>query len=155
MNKKFMEHAVSLALNGLKSTGHGPFGAVIVKNNDIIGTGINNVTLLNDPTAHAEVSAIRDACHNLNDFSLKGCEIYTTCEPCPMCLGAIMWSRIDRIYFGATREDAARIDFDDRKFYDEIAKPPHLREIPMTSLARENCLEIFRAWTQLNDKKHY
>lgn len=150
-----MELAISLALDGIRSKGHGPFGAVIVKNGDVVGTGINNVTLDNDPTAHAEVCAIRDACKNIKDFSLKGCEIYTTCEPCPMCLGAIFWARLDRIYFGATRDDAALINFDDHKFYEEIAKPPQMREVPMNALSRADCLTIFNAWVLLSEKVHY
>src|SRR5579871_2440334 len=114
MNERFMQLSIELALEGIEKKGFGPFGAVVVKGDEVLGAGSNMVTTSYDPTAHAEISAIRQACFRLKDFSLKGCDIYTSCEPCPMCLGAIYWARLDRVYFGDTREDAAMVNFDDR-----------------------------------------
>lgn len=155
MQQRFMEMAIERARASALEVGHGPFGAVVVKGDDIVGIGINSVTGTNDPTAHAEVCAIRNACSTLNTFSLEGCEIYTTCEPCPMCLGAIYWAHLGRIYFGATRLDAARINFDDSFIYDEIAKPIPLRRVPMLQMMRDQCLPIFTAWEKNSDKVHY
>src|SRR6187402_191609 len=122
MNKEFMLEAIELSFQGQRAGKGGPFGAVVVKDGKIIGRGFNQVTSNNDPTAHAEVVAIRDACKNLNDFQLAGCEIYTSCEPCPMCLGAIYWARPDKVYYANTRQDAADIDFDDSMIYEELEK---------------------------------
>jgi guanine deaminase len=155
MDQKFMQMAIDLALNGIRHQGHGPFGAVIVKDNEVVGRGTNQVTSTIDPTAHAEVVAIRDACRTLGLFSLSGCEIYTSCEPCPMCLGAIYWARLDRIYFGATRNDAARVNFDDHHFYEEMRLAPKDRAVPMLNLMQPECQKIFAAWESLATKIHY
>lgn len=155
MNEKFMRVSIELALEGIANKGHGPFGAVIVKDDSLIGFGTNRVTSTNDPTAHAEICAIREACQTLNTFCLSGCEIYTSCEPCPMCLGAIYWARLDRIFYGATRADAARVNFDDHLFYEEINKTPELRIIPMIGLMRTECIKVFDAWAAYETKIPY
>jgi len=153
--EKFMQEAIEIGLVGMRSNQGGPFGCVIVKNNEIVGRGHNKVVGTNDPTAHAEITAIRDACKNLNDFQLENCEVYTTCEPCPMCLGAIYWARPKVIYYGNTRKDAADIGFDDSLIYDEIAQSLDKRIIPIHSMGREQALEMFKEWTSKNDKKAY
>ena len=154
MKNKFMERAIALSLESVKSGG-GPFGAVIIKNNEIISEGMNRVTKNNDPTAHGEIIAIRNACKNLNDFSLKGCELYTSCEPCPMCLSAIYWSRIDKIYYANTRDDAKKIDFDDSLIYSELAKKIKERKIPTTQLMRNEALQGFKLWKNTENKVKY
>ena len=141
----FMRRAILLSRENVKRGG-GPFGAVIVKAGEIVGEGFNRVTATNDPTAHAEVVAIRDACQRLGAFSLAGCEIYTSCEPCPMCLSAIYWARLDRIWFANTKVDAAAIEFDDHFIYDELAKPAAHRAIPMKPMLRDEALAAFRDW---------
>jgi len=141
----FMRRAIELSRENVKRGG-GPFGAVIVRRGEVVGEGFNRVTATNDPTAHAEVVAIRDACQRLGTFSLNGCEIYTSCEPCPMCLSAIYWARIDRIWFANTKVDAAAIDFDDHFIYDELAKDAAHRAIPMQPMLREEALAAFREW---------
>lgn len=141
----FMRRAIELSRENVRRGG-GPFGAVIVKAGQIVGEGFNRVTATNDPTAHAEVVAIRNACERLGSFSLAGCEIYTSCEPCPMCLSAIYWARLDRIWFANTKVDAAAIEFDDHFIYDELAKDPSRRAIPMTGMLREEALAAFRDW---------
>lgn len=151
----FMKTAIDIAMKNLHSGNGGPFGAVVVKEREIVGLGVNEVTSKMDPTAHAEIQAIRQACIKLNDFSLAGAEIYTSCEPCPMCLGAIFWSRIDKIYFGATKEDAALISFDDHNFYEELKKPMGDRSIPMEKIMRNDCIKLFDAWSKKNDRVHY
>ena len=150
-----MREAIALSLNGMKNGEGGPFGCVIVKNGIVIGRGNNRVTSTNDPTAHAEVVAIRDACRHLNSFQLEGCTIYTSCEPCPMCLGAIYWARPDRIVYACTREDAAAIDFDDDFLYKELVAPMSERRIPIVPLLREEGLVVFREWKNKGDKKGY
>lgn len=155
MNQRFMQVSMELALEGMKKKGHGPFGAVVVKGSEIIGFGTNQVTSTLDPTAHAEICAIRDASIRLKDFSLKGCEIYTSCEPCPMCLGAIYWARLDKIYYGATRVDAAKVNFDDHHFYEELKKIPSERIIPMVQMMRTECMKLFDAWETLGEKISY
>lgn len=155
MNPEFMRLAIEIATDGVKKKGTGPFGAVIVKGGELVGIGTNNVTRGLDPTAHAEICAIRDACLRLRTFSLSGLEIYTSCEPCPMCMGAIYWARLDKVYYGATRADAAKINFDDHHFYEEIKKHPKDRKIPMNQIMREECIKIFDAWTSLDEKVHY
>ncbi len=155
INPDFMQLAIDLALEGINNEQSGPFGAVIVKQGEIIGVGTNRVTSSKDPTAHAEVSAIRNACLKLNNFSLAGCEIYTSCEPCPMCLGAIFWARLDKIYYAANRADAARANFDDSLFYEEIKKAPEQRLIPMTQIMHQESLKIFSAWDQNTNKIPY
>ena len=141
----FMRRAIQLSRENVQRGG-GPFGAVIVKGGEIVGEGFNRVTVTNDPTAHAEVVAIRDACGRLGTFSLSGCEIYTSCEPCPMCLSAIYWARLDRIWFANTKVDAAAIKFDDHFIYDELAKDAAQRAIPMTPMLRDEALAAFRDW---------
>lgn len=155
MNPEFMQLAIEIAVDGVKKKGSGPFGAVVVKGGELVGIGTNQVTKNLDPTAHAEVCAIRDACQRLRTFSLSGLEIYTSCEPCPMCLGAIYWARLDRVYYGASRDDAAKIQFDDHHFYEEMKKQPSERQVPMKQIMREECLKIFDAWTSLDEKIHY
>ena len=150
--KIFMERAVELSLKGSSEGKGGPFGAVIVKNGKIIGEAYNQVTSTNDPTAHAEVMAIRDACKNLNSFDLTDCEIYTSCEPCPMCLGAIYWSKVVKIYYGHSREDAKKTGFDDAFIYDEIPLPLSERKIEMIQLGQKEALKVFEMW-DVNEKK--
>lgn len=155
INQDFMHEAISLADKGMTKTGGGPFGAIIVKENQIVGRGNNRVTINNDPTAHAEITAIREACQNLETFSLNGCEIYTSCEPCPMCLGAIYWARLDKIYYAADQKDAAKIGFDDENFYEELAKPFSERKVPMVQLLRDDAVKVFKAWDENPDKVMY
>ncbi len=145
IKKKFMLRAIELSRSSVK-LGGGPFGCVIVKNNKIIAEGCNEVTVLNDPTAHAEIVTIRKACKNINDFNLKGSEIYTSCEPCPMCLSAIYWSHIDKIYYGNTRLDAAKIGFDDDFIYNELNKELSIREIPMEQVYKDEASKAFLDW---------
>ena len=152
--EKYMKEAIKLSVENVEKGG-GPFGAVIVKDGEIIARGANRVTSSNDPTAHAEVTAIREAAKALNTFNLKGCEIYTSCEPCPMCLAAIYWARIDRIYFGNTKTDAKNIGFDDSFIYEEIEKPINKRTIQTTQLLRDEALQAFRKWDKLEGKVEY
>ena len=152
--KKFMARAIELSINSANTIG-GPFGSVIVKNDKIIAEGSNTVTSSNDPTAHGEIVAIREACQNLNTFDLSGCEIYTSCEPCPMCLSAIYWSRLDKIYYANTREDAKNIDFDDSFIYTEIPKKIDDRKIKMVQMLREEALKAFKIWDKKVDKIKY
>ena len=151
----FMQEAINLAKKGMKSGLGGPFGAVVVKNGKIIGKGNNRVTSDNDPTAHAEISAIRDACKNLNSFQLEDCDIYTSCEPCPMCLGAIYWARPRAVYYAATKDDAADIGFDDEFIYKEMAVPIVERKIPMKQLLRDKAKSVFEEWKNKDDKIDY
>ena len=153
--EEFMKAAVELAVSGVNSNAGGPFGCVVVKDGKIIGKGYNKVTSSNDPTAHAEITAIREACDQHNSFQLDGCEIYTTCEPCPMCLGAIYWARPDKVYYGADQKDAASIGFDDAFIYDEIPLPINQRNIPFEQLGSEFTLEPFKVWTEKEDKIEY
>lgn len=150
-----MRQAINLALENIRRGTGGPFGAVVVKDGQVVGTGFNTVTNSNDPTAHAEVNAIRDACRNLNNFQLDACTIYSSCEPCPMCLGAIYWARIDKLYFAATREDAAKANFDDSLIYKEIELSIQERKIPNINILRDEALPIFREWETLEDKIRY
>jgi guanine deaminase len=152
MDNRFMARAIQLSVENVRSGRGGPFGAVVVKDGGIVAEGVNQVTANNDPTAHAEVLAIRDACHKLNLFELKGCDLYTSCEPCPMCLGAIYWARMDKVYFGSLAEDAAKIGFDDSAIYEELSQPYSQRGIPMIPMMREEALAAFRAWEE-NPKK--
>ena len=154
MSNKFMERAIELSIDSVKSGG-GPFGSVIVKDNKIISEGMNRVTKNNDPTAHGEIVAIRNACKNLNDFHLKGCELYTSCEPCPLCLSAIYWARIDKVYYANTRNDAQKIDFDDSFIYSELAKKINQRKIPMIQLMRDKALKGFKLWKNTENKVKY
>jgi guanine deaminase len=154
-NSQFMQMAIDLSLQNIQSGKGGPFGAVIVKNGAIVATGCNRVTSTNDPTAHAEIVAIREACRVLQTFQLKGCELYTSCEPCPMCLGAIYWARVDRIYYGSTKTDAAQIGFDDLFIYEELELPMSDRHLPTIPLMREEALAAFRAWDSQVDQVEY
>jgi len=149
--EKFMQEAILLAFENIKNGG-GPFAALVVKNGKIVGKGANRVTANNDPTAHAEVMAIRDACKNLATFQLTDCEIYTTCEPCPMCLGAIYWARPTKIYYAANKADAAAINFDDKFIYEEIEKPVGKRKIPALELLRTAGIKVFEEWK--NNEQH-
>ena len=155
MSANFMRRAISLALGNIRSGRGGPFAAVIVKDGRIIAEGTNRVTSTNDPTAHAEVVAIREACRALGDFQLAGCDLYTTCEPCPMCLGAIYWARPARIFYAGTAADAAAAGFDDAFIYEELKHPPASRRVPMTQLLRDESLAIFSAWKQQENKTPY
>lgn len=155
MNNEFMQEAIRLALEGMQQGCGGPFGAVIVKNDKIIGRGYNQVLNTLDPTAHAEIVAIREACQKIGDFSLANCEVYASCEPCPMCLAALYWARVEKIYYGATQTDAQAIGFDDALFYREIIKTPTERQIPMYELMRPEALAAFTQWEQKIDKICY
>ena len=155
MDNPFMARAIQLSLDNVLSGKGGPFGAVIVKNGEILAEGVNRVTAINDPTAHAEVVAIREACAKLRAFELTDCEIYTSCEPCPMCLGAIYWARLARVYFGNLASDASKIGFDDSFIYREIAQVLRKRSIPMVPMMREQALAAFRAWQEKPDKTPY
>jgi len=150
-----MEEAIRLALDSVASGRGGPFGAVVVKDGQIVGRGANEVTLTNDPTAHAEIVAIRDACRSLGVFHLGGCELYASCEPCPMCLSAIYWARIDRYYFGCTAQDAAAIQFADDFIRHELSVPPQERSIPAIPLMRSEALAAFSAWQARADRVAY
>ena len=153
-SKNFMTRAIELSLASVRSNG-GPFGCVIVKNNEIIAEGSNKVTIINDPTAHAEIVTIRKACKALNNFNLEGTEMYTSCEPCPMCLSAIYWSHIDKIYYSNTRLDAAKIGFDDNYIYNELSKQLSQRKIPMQQLNQEDAIKVFKEWELKPDKTKY
>lgn len=150
-----MMEAIKLAEYGVKQSSGGPFGCVVVKNNQIVGRGYNKVTSINDPTAHAEIVAIREACTTLNSFQLEDCEIYTTCEPCPMCLGAIYWARPKIIYYASNREDAAAIGFDDSMIYEQMNTKMEDRKIPIRSVGRNLAKDLFKNWYNNPDKIEY
>lgn len=152
--EELMRKAIELSIESVRNGG-GPFGAVIAREGEIIAEGSNGVTIYNDPTAHAEVTVIRKACEKLGNFELKGCEIYTSCEPCPMCLGAIYWAHLDKIYYANDRKDAADIGFDDDFIYQEIEVKPQYRKKPSEILMREEGLEAFRIWNKKTDKIEY
>ena len=152
---KYIREAIEMARQGMDLGDGGPFGCVIVKDGQVVGRGNNRVTSSNDPTAHAEVVAIREACKALGDFQLNGCVLYTSCEPCPMCLGAIYWARPDRIVFACTREDAADAGFDDQLIYDELPLPYTERRIPTEHALRSEGLSVFNAWKEKEDKVKY
>ena len=154
MNKKFMSSAIELSIESV-NRGTGPFGAVIVKDDKIIAEGFNTVTLIKDPTSHAEIVAIRSACKKLNNFILDDCILYTTCEPCPMCLSAIYWARINKIFYANTRNDAQKIDFSDALIYQELNKSIKERKIPMHQMMREDALKAFEMWDNKVDKVKY
>ncbi|MCP3931348.1 MAG: nucleoside deaminase [Bacteroidetes bacterium] len=154
-DRKYMFEAIRLAKEGMNKQGVGPFGAIVVKNGEIIGRGVNQVTSDNDPTAHAEVIAIRDACKTLGHFQLEDCIIYSSCEPCPMCLGAIYWARPEKLFYACSREDAAAINFDDALIYREISLEPEDRKIPGIQLLREEGKEVFKQWVKKEDKLLY
>lgn len=151
----FLRAAISLSLEKMQANEGGPFGAVIVRDGEIIGRGWNRVIATNDPTAHAELVAIRDACAQVKTFSLAGCELYASCEPCPMCLAAILWARLDGVHYAASGDDAAAAGFDDQHLYDEIRKPMHERSLPMQQALREEALAAMRAWMNKADRVPY
>ena len=149
-----MTRAIELSIESVNSGG-GPFGSIIVKNDKVIAEGSNKVTLNNDPTAHGEIVAIRKACKSLNNFNLSGCELYSTCEPCPMCLSAIYWAHIDKVYYANTRNDAQKIDFDDSLIYSELLTNVKKRKIPMFQMMRDEALKAFELWDKKTDKVKY
>lgn len=151
---KFMLRAIELSISSANGTG-GPFGCVMVKDDKIIAEGSNKVTFSNDPTAHAEIVAIREACKKLNTFNLSGCDLYASCEPCPMCLSAIYWSHVDNIFYANTREDAKKINFDDSLIYSEISKKNEDRKIPIKQILRDEALKAFEIWNKKTDKIEY
>jgi guanine deaminase len=155
MNKAFMREAIRLSIRTMRRGQGGPFGAVVVRGGRIVGRGCNDVISTNDPTAHAEVVAIRDACRRLKTFQLDDCELYTSCEPCPMCLSAIYWARLKKIWYANTRKDAARIEFDDEFIYREVAKPMSARKLLMKQLLRNEALAAFKEWAAKPDKIRY
>jgi tRNA(Arg) A34 adenosine deaminase TadA len=155
MKPEFMRAAIRLSLAKMRANCGGPFGAVVVRHGKIIARGWNQVTSTNDPTAHAEVTAIRTACKKLKTFQLDDCELYTSCEPCPMCLAAIYWARLKKVYFANTRQDAAKISFDDDLIYRELAQPVSRRKVPMKQLLRPEALKVFAEWKTKADKIHY
>jgi tRNA(Arg) A34 adenosine deaminase TadA len=155
IHEKMMRRAIELAHIGMESNNGGPFGCVIARGESIVGEGNNRVTSTNDPTAHAEVVAIRDACSRMETFELSGCTVYTSCEPCPMCLGAILWARPDAVYFAGTREDAAEAGFDDEHFYTQLALSNDERDLPLQNLLREDARAVFRSWIEKPDKVEY
>lgn len=153
-DRKFMRQAIDLSIENVHNGG-GPFGAVIVRDGEVVATGVNNVVPHCDPTAHAEVSAIRKACQRVGDFKLDGCTIYTSCEPCPMCLSAIYWAGIERIFYGNTKQDAEDINFSDKFIYEELALPMTERHVPAVNMMRDEALEAFRDWQNKSDKMEY
>lgn len=155
MRSEFMQRAISLAIENVRAGRGGPFGAVVVKDGQIIAEGANCVTSTNDPTAHAEMTAIRTACRVLGAFQLSACDIYTSCEPCPMCLGAMYWARPARVFYACTAGDAAEFGFDDSFIYQQLWLPPDQRKIPMRPLLREEAMAAFRAWREKTDKIPY
>jgi tRNA(Arg) A34 adenosine deaminase TadA len=155
LNSQLMREAIALSQESVRSGKGGPFGAVIVKEGKIIAQAHNQVTSTNDPTAHAEIVAIREACRSLQTFHLKGCELYTSCEPCPMCLGAIYWARLEKVYYANTKADAAQIGFDDQFIYDELNLPLAQRHLPMIQLMRQQALLAFQEWAEKTDKLEY
>ena len=155
MKTKFMREAIRLSLQKMRRNDGGPFGAVVVRRGKIVGRGWNQVTSTNDPTAHAEVIAIREACRRLKTFQLDDCELYASCEPCPMCLVAGYWARLRKIYYATTRRDAAKIGFDDDFIYREVARPVSRRKVPMKQMLRNEALEVFAEWKNKADKIQY
>ncbi len=155
MQLDFLREAIRLSIEKMHAGQGGPFGAVVARDGEIVGRGWNQVTSANDPTAHAEIVAIRDACARLRTFSLAGCEIYASCEPCPLCLSAVYWSRIERVYYAASCDDAAAAGFDDQELYRELARPAAERRIPMDQSLREEALEAMRAWMSKENRIPY
>lgn len=150
-----MERAIQLSIENVRAGSGGPFAALVVRDGAVLATGTNQVTTSQDPTAHAEIVAIRSACRAIGDFQLHGCELYTTCEPCPMCMGAIYWARLEKVYFANTREDAARLGFDDSFIYDQIALPVESRRIRMIQIMREQALAAFHEWEKSPTRIRY
>ncbi|HLR38591.1 MAG TPA: nucleoside deaminase [Chitinophagaceae bacterium] len=154
-HQKYMQRAIGVARQGMNDDKGGPFGAIVVKNDEIIAEACNRVSSSNDPTAHAEIEVIRKACYKLGTFQLADCIIYTSCEPCPMCFGAIYWARPKAVYYGCTKEDAARIDFDDHFIYDELEKTQENQEIPFEKMMQSEANEVFKEWKQKGNKILY
>jgi len=154
-NERFLREAIRLGQEPSASGRFGPFGAVVVRDGEVVGRGHNRVTADLDPTAHAEIVAIRDACRRLGTFSLAGCEMYASCEPCPMCLAAIYWARLDRLYYAATRQDAANAGFDDALIYAELARPPGQRSIPAVQILRDEAVPVLQAWAANENRIDY
>ena len=152
---QFLERAIELSRQGMQKGYGGPFGCVIVKDGRVIGEGSNEVIVSNDPTAHAEIVAIRNACKNLDSFQLIGCDVYTSCEPCPMCMGAIYWARPNRVIYANTKSDAAAVNFDDQFIYDEIEKFPQDRQIQFIHVPHDQALDVFLEWKNFDDRKEY
>jgi len=155
MKPEFMDEAIRISLESLRQGTGGPFGAVVVKDDRIVGRGNNQVTSANDPTAHAEIVAVRDACRNLGSYHLRGAEIYTSCEPCPMCLAAIYWARLERVYYALTRQDAAAMGFDDAVLYSELSLPIGKRKLPLQQLAHDAALRAVGEWNNKPDRTLY
>ncbi len=153
--ENFMQEAIELSIKNVRSGAGGPFGAVVVKDGKIIARAVNTVTRDNDPSAHAEVNAIREACRVLGSFQLSGCDLYTSCEPCPMCLGAIYWARPDKVFYANTKKDAAEINFDDDFIYQELAKPMQERKLKFVQLGRVDALKAFEEWRLKGDRVEY
>jgi tRNA(Arg) A34 adenosine deaminase TadA len=153
--RRFMKEAIDMARENVTRVNGGPFGAIVVKNGEVIGRGINQVTNLNDPTAHAEIVAIRDACQTLNSFSLEGCEIYSSCEPCPMCLGSIYWAGVSKLYYAATKHDAEKAGFRDARIYKEFALPKDQRRLPTIQLMHKEATAVFDEWGTSENKIPY
>lgn len=153
-NPEYMKLAARLSIDNI-DRGGGPFGAVVVKDNEIVATGVNSVTIDNDPTAHAEVNAVRAACRHLNSFRLEGCTVYSSCEPCPMCLSALYWAGVKKVYYGNTKEDAEAIDFSDKFIYEEIEREPHNRHMPGIHVASEDTIKAFEKWASTDNKTKY
>lgn len=154
-NSTFMQEAIALSLEAMRTGRGGPYGAVVVQNGSIIGRGMNEVTSIHDPTAHAEMTAIRQACETLQSWQLSGCELYTSCEPCPMCMGAIYWARLDRVYYANTKEVAARFGFNSSYFYEQLALTPDQRDMPMIPFMAEDAVIAFQEWAKKADKRSY
>lgn len=154
-DRRLMAQAIALSLRGMRKGRGGPFGALVARDGKVLGRGCNEVLAANDPTAHAEITAIRAACKALGSFQLRGCVLVTTCEPCPMCLGAAYWARVDRIVYGSGRRDAAAVGFDDKFIYDELDLPPARRSLPMVRVMRKEALAAFREWRDKADKTRY
>ncbi len=155
IEKRFLERAIELSRQGMQKGNGGPFGCVIVKDGEIIGQGCNEVLVANDPTSHAEIVAIRKACKKLINFQLTGCDVYTSCEPCPMCMGAIYWARPNRVIYANTKSDAAAVNFDDQFIYDEIEKLPQDRHIQFIHVPHEQALDVFLEWKNNDGRKEY
>ncbi|MEM9447814.1 MAG: nucleoside deaminase [Cyanobacteria bacterium P01_E01_bin.6] len=154
-NSKFMQEAIALSLDAIRTGKGGPYGAVVVKDGSVIGRGMNEVTSMNDPTAHAEMTAIRQACDMIQSWQLPGCELYTSCEPCPMCMGAIYWARLDRVYYANTKETAAQFGFNSAYFYEQVASTPDQRDMPMILFMSKAAIAAFEEWSDKTDKQSY
>lgn len=150
-----MQEAIALSLDAIRTGKGGPYGAVVVKDGSVIGRGMNEVTSMNDPTAHAEMTAIRQACDMIQSWQLPGCELYTSCEPCPMCMGAIYWARLDRVYYANTKETAAQFGFNSAYFYEQVASTPDQRDMPMILFMSEAAIAAFEEWSDKTDKQSY